>query len=112
MANWVGRNRPWFIRTFPRSIQSVLADYVRDVAPCSGASKCVLTGADWDEVRRRLARVPGIGNFARAEHVAPDLDAITVAVLAGVEGRTARNFRGPRVAPTNDFRCRRRRSSG
>jgi len=90
-----GRNRPWFIRMLLRSIQTVLADCdVRDVRFVLGRIEVRLgSGADWEEVRRRLARVPGIGNFARAEHVAPDLEAITQAVLAGVEGRAARNFR-------------------
>jgi tRNA uracil 4-sulfurtransferase len=90
-----GRNRPWFIRMLVRSIQTVLADCdVRDVRFVLGRIEVRLgPGADWDEVRRRLARLPGIGNFARAEHVAPDLESITKAVLAGVAGRTARNFR-------------------
>jgi len=90
-----GRNRPWFIRMLRRSIETVLEDCdVRDVRFVLGRIEIRLgPGADWEEVRRRLARVPGIGNFARAEHVSPDLDAIAQAVLAGVEGRTARNFR-------------------
>jgi thiamine biosynthesis protein ThiI len=48
---------------------------------------------DWTEVRRRLAGLPGIGNFARATHVAPDVAAIGDAVVAAVAGRPAAAFR-------------------
>ena len=44
--------------------------------------------ADWPEMRARLARLPGIGNFALAHHVVPDLDAMTDGrASAGVAGR-------------------------
>jgi thiamine biosynthesis protein ThiI len=49
--------------------------------------------ANWPEVRRRLAQLPGIGNFAKAVHVAPDLNAISDAVAAAVAGRSAATFR-------------------
>src|SRR3990172_2689233 len=49
--------------------------------------------AQWEEIRARLSRLPGIGNFSRATYVAPSLDAIANAVAEAVVGRTAKNFR-------------------
>ena len=44
-------------------------------------------------MRARLSRLPGIGNFSRATHVLPDVDAITAAVVSAVAGRTTGSFR-------------------
>src|SRR5262249_36107624 len=49
--------------------------------------------ADWAEVRGRLARLPGIGNFSQALRVAPNLDAIAAGVMAGIEGLPHTTFR-------------------
>ena len=64
-----GRNRPWFI-TMLRALDS------RAACPTSTSSTRGIVlgrievrlgpGADWEEVRARLARLPGIGNFSRA----------------------------------------------
>jgi thiamine biosynthesis protein ThiI len=90
-----GRNRPWFINTLVRTIRLALADLdVRSVRPLVGRIIVDLgPGAEWLEVRSRLERLPGIGNFARATRVDPDLDAIAACVLSGIEGRPARTFR-------------------
>jgi thiamine biosynthesis protein ThiI len=90
-----GRNRPWFIRLLVRSIERQLADLdVIDVGALVGRIIVRLgPAADWPEVRRRLALLPGIGNFALATHVPPDLDAIGDAVVAAVAGRSAPSFR-------------------
>jgi thiamine biosynthesis protein ThiI len=90
-----GRNRPWFIRLLIRSIERLLADLgVIDVRIMVGRIIVRLpSDDDWPEVRRRLARLPGIGNFARAAHVPPDLGAISDAVAAAVDGRSAPSFR-------------------
>jgi thiamine biosynthesis protein ThiI len=92
-----GRNRPWFTNTLVRSIKAVLAGLdVRDARPVVGRIVIRLGpngDAQWDEIRDRLSRLPGIGNFARAMHVVPDLDAIADAVAAGSVGRTAKSFR-------------------
>jgi thiamine biosynthesis protein ThiI len=90
-----GRNRPWFIRLLIRSMEKVLADLgVVDVRIMVGRIIVRLrSDADWPEVRRRLAQLPGIGNFGKAVHVRPDLDAITEAVAAAVAGREAASFR-------------------
>ena len=65
---------------------------MRDVRPMVG--RIVITlgpegDAQWDEIRARLSHLPGIGNFARATHVAPDLDAIASAVAEAARERMA-----------------------
>ena len=80
-----------------RSITAALHGLdVRDVRPLVG--RIVIHArtarrAQWDEIRERLSRLPGIGNFARATHVAPDLDAIASAVAAACPAGAARSFR-------------------
>lgn len=90
-----GRNRPWFIRTLVRGIRSALSGLsVSDVRALVG--RIVITFDDpdqWPEICARLARLPGIGNFALAHHVAPALEAIGEAVAARVAGRSATSFR-------------------
>jgi thiamine biosynthesis protein ThiI len=90
-----GRNRPWFLHTLVRSIRAVLAGQdIVSVRPMVGRIIIRLgPRADWDEIRVRLLRLPGIGNFARATHVVPELEAIAAAVAEAVRGRTAKNFR-------------------
>jgi thiamine biosynthesis protein ThiI len=81
-----GRNRPWFLNTLVRNIREALAglDVVK-VQPLMGRIGIRLgPGADWMEVRDRLWKLPGIGNFSRATHTAPDIDAIISGVIAGL----------------------------
>jgi thiamine biosynthesis protein ThiI len=90
-----GRNRPWFITMLLRSIRTLLADLdVVHTRLVLGRIEVRLgSGADWDEVRARLARLPGIGNFSRALRVAPDLDAIAAGVMSGIDGLPRATFR-------------------
>ena len=96
-----GKNRPWFTSMLVRTIESSLAGLdVIDVRPMVG--RIVIrfgpgASSQWDEIRARLSRLPGIGNFSRATHVVPDLDAIATATAAAAaeiaaEGGT-RTFR-------------------
>jgi thiamine biosynthesis protein ThiI len=48
---------------------------------------------EWAEVRDRLAGLPGIGNFARATHMPPDLELISAAIVTSLAGRPAVPFR-------------------
>jgi len=90
-----GRNRPWFINTLVRTIRAALRGLdVSSVRSMVGRIIIRLGPRDqWEEVRDRLARLPGIGNFAQATHVAPDLAAITAAVVEAVRGRPTVSFR-------------------
>jgi thiamine biosynthesis protein ThiI len=81
-----GKNRPWFTSMLVRTIGSALKGLdVVDVRPMVGRIVIRFGPAadgQWDEVRARLSRMPGIGNFSRATHVIPDLDAIATATAA------------------------------
>jgi tRNA uracil 4-sulfurtransferase len=90
-----GQNRPWFINTLVRVIRAALMD-LRVSRVKSLVGRIVITldhQDDWPEVKARLARVPGISNFALTRRLPPDLDAITAAAVAGVAGRSAASFR-------------------
>ena len=90
-----GRNRPWFVTTLVRNIRQALDGLeVRDVRFVLGRLEVrVASDADWPEVRARLARLPGIGNFSRATHARLDLDALGDAIVAAVAGATPASFR-------------------
>jgi thiamine biosynthesis protein ThiI len=90
-----GRNRPWFVAALVRTIRRALAGLdVRGVRFVFGRLEVRLGPAsDWAEVRARLSRLPGIGNFSHATHVALDLDVIADAVVAAVAGLSTGSFR-------------------
>ncbi len=90
-----GRNRPWFIRALVRTIRALLSDLdVVHVAPVSGRIELRFQSEDhWPEVRARLARLPGIANFARAVHVPADVEVMATTVLEGLRGLPPRRFR-------------------
>ena len=92
-----GKNRPWFVSMLVRSIRTALKGLdVRDVRPMVGRIVVRLDSSDdkqWEEIRDRLSRLPGIGNFSRATHVGPDLEQIASAVAGAVVGRKAASFR-------------------
>jgi thiamine biosynthesis protein ThiI len=91
-----GRNRPWFIHTLVRSIRTALwgLSVVRVRALVGRVIISFRDDGDWPEMKIRLQRLPGIGNFALARHVQPELGAITAAVLASVVGvPTPESFR-------------------
>ncbi|MEZ5320318.1 MAG: tRNA uracil 4-sulfurtransferase ThiI [Vicinamibacterales bacterium] len=90
-----GKNRPWFMSTLVRNVKSALAGLgVESVRIVVGRIEIRhRSDADWGEIRARLARVPGIGNFARALFVEPDLDRIADVVVEAVRGRSAASFR-------------------
>ena len=90
-----GRNRPWFIKTLIRTLKNALVDLdmvsIRNVL---GRLEIQFgPSVDWDDVRARLARLPGIGNFSVATRVPSDLEAITDGVLRSIAGRTTGSFR-------------------
>ena len=93
-----GRNRPWFVSMLVRTVTSLLRGLdVQSVKPVVGRLIVRLGpegGAQWDEIRTRLSRLPGIGNFALATHVEPDLELIANATAEAVSSQPApRSFR-------------------
>jgi thiamine biosynthesis protein ThiI len=90
-----GRNRPWFLNTLLRNIASALRGLDAGKPRHLMGRIAIPLGpeADWAEVRDRLARLPGIGNFTLATHVPADLEAIASGVLDAVRGRSTGSFR-------------------
>jgi thiamine biosynthesis protein ThiI len=90
-----GRNRPWFINMLVRTIGTALNGLdVLNIRSMLGRIVIELgPEVDWTEVRTRLAPLPGIGNFANATHVAPDIDLICNGVVNAVRGRPMTTFR-------------------
>src|SRR5262245_3593475 len=100
-----GRNRPYFVRRLLDHVMRVTADL--PVGPIGRASARLLLPlrdpAAWPEVRRRLAHVFGLANFALAwEHPLPSRDpddaaaaveALGAAILAQLDGPPATSFR-------------------
>jgi thiamine biosynthesis protein ThiI len=90
-----GRNRPWFIHTLVRTLRLVLCGLgPHEVRSLIGRIVITLPAdVDWPEVRRRLACVPGISNFARANALPMDVSAMAETIVPHLSGRTARSFR-------------------
>jgi tRNA uracil 4-sulfurtransferase len=90
-----GRNRPWFVTRLVRNIREALADMdVQEVRALMGRIEIVLgAGADWEAIRERLARVFGIGNFARAGRAGLNVDDIATEILADLGDQETGTFR-------------------
>ena len=90
-----GKNRPWFVARLVQNLREALSDLdIARVRVLMGRIEVVLgPGADWPTVRGRLARVFGIGNFARAGRAALDVDAIAREILADLDATDPRSFR-------------------
>ena len=58
----------------------------------------------WDAARERVARVFGIGNFARAGRAPLDIEAIAAAILQDLGPDMPRSFRCRRGVPTSGSR--------
>lgn len=93
-----GRNRPFFVSRLVRNLREATEGAgVREVRPVLGRVELVLESADaWPEVRDRVSRVFGVGNFARADRAPADLDALGDAIVGALQGPepvTATSFR-------------------
>lgn len=90
-----GKNRPWFVARLVRNIKEATRDLdVRDVRALQGRIELVLgDGTAWDTARDRVARVFGIGNFARAGRAPLDVDAIATAILKDLGPEDPSSFR-------------------
>jgi thiamine biosynthesis protein ThiI len=90
-----GRNRPWFVARLVRNVREALSDLdVRRVHALMGRIEVVLgAGTEWPVIRERLARVFGIGNFARAGRAPLDVEAIAAEILADLGDQQTESFR-------------------
>jgi thiamine biosynthesis protein ThiI len=90
-----GRNRPWFVARLVRNIREATADLgVKQVRAIVGRIEIVLDDrAEWSVMRERLAKVPGIGNFAKAGSAPLDVDAIAAEILRDLDPIDPRSFR-------------------
>ena len=90
-----GKNRPWFISRLVRHVKLAMADLdVREVRSIMGRIEVVLgPGVSWELAKERLRHVFGIANFAVARRTTPDLDVLTTALLADLQGRAPKHFR-------------------
>jgi thiamine biosynthesis protein ThiI len=89
------RNRPHFVARLVRNIEAAVSDLpVRRVMPLPGRLLVELVDENfWPELHKRLAHVMGIANYARANRVALDIDAITEEVVHALEGKPFESFR-------------------
>ncbi|HUF23641.1 MAG TPA: tRNA uracil 4-sulfurtransferase ThiI [Vicinamibacterales bacterium] len=84
-----GRNRPYFVARLVRNLREATKDAgVPFVRVLNGRFEMELApGADIDEVRDRVSRVFGVGNYARAGRTGVDLDQIGREIIDGLKGR-------------------------
>lgn len=90
-----GNNRPWFVSRLARNLRTATKGAgVREVRVLMGRLELVLEeGADWDAVRRRVANVFGVANFARASTAPLDVDVIARQILEDLGDRQTDTFR-------------------
>jgi thiamine biosynthesis protein ThiI len=90
-----GKNRPWFVARLVRNLRAALSDLdVKAVRVLMGRIEIVLgPGAEWSVARDRLARVFGVGNFAKAGRAPLDVEAIAAAILDDLGDTNTSTFR-------------------
>ena len=90
-----GRNRPYFMSRLVRNLREATAGAgVTYVRVLNGRLEMELdASANADEVKRRVSRVFGVGNFASAARSGLDLDRLGEEIVEGLRGRKAASFR-------------------
>ena len=85
-----GRNRPWFIERLVGNLRTATADLdVVRVRALMGRLELVLgPDADWDAVKRRVAKTFGVANFARAQRAGRSIDELSTSVLDELASQT------------------------
>src|SRR5262245_10752379 len=90
-----GKNRPWFLGRLVRNLRRAVADLdVTAVRALMGRIEIVLgLGASREEVGERIRHTFGIANFSYAARAEPDIEILSAAILADLEGRHCASFR-------------------
>jgi tRNA uracil 4-sulfurtransferase len=90
-----GKNRPMFIRRLGENLRAATRGLgVKEIRRLTGRLVLILSpAAAVDEIRRQVAQVPGIVNFALAYRTPLQLDILKEAILQALAGRTFRTFR-------------------
>ncbi|HSF32760.1 MAG TPA: tRNA uracil 4-sulfurtransferase ThiI [Candidatus Tectomicrobia bacterium] len=90
-----GKNRPMFVRRLAENLRAATQGLgVKEVRRLTGRLVLVLSPtAALEEVRRQVAQVPGIANFALAYRTPLQLKILKDAILQALAGRTFRTFR-------------------
>jgi tRNA uracil 4-sulfurtransferase len=90
-----GKNRPMFVRRLAENLQAATQGLgVKEVRRLTGRLVLMLSPtAAVGEIRRQVAQVPGIANFALAYRTPLALGTLQEAILRALAGRTFRTFR-------------------
>jgi tRNA uracil 4-sulfurtransferase len=90
-----GKNRPMFVRRLGDNLRAATAGLgVKEVRRLTGRLVLMLTPtAALEDIRRQVANVPGIANFALAYRTPLQLEILQEAILQALSGRTFRTFR-------------------
>jgi tRNA uracil 4-sulfurtransferase len=89
-----GKNRPMFVRRLGENLRTATQGLgVKEVRRLTGRLALMLTpSAAVEEIRQRVAQVPGIANFALAYRTPLQLETLKAAILQALAGRTVQTF--------------------
>ena len=90
-----GKNRPMFVRRLGENLRAATQGLgVKEIRRLTGRLVLMLSPtAAVEDIRRQVAQVPGIVNFALAYRTPLQLDILEQAILQALDGRTFRTFR-------------------
>src|SRR5919108_6377316 len=90
-----GKNRPMFVRRLGENLRAATQGLgVKEVRRLTGRLVLILAPtAAVEEIRRQVAQVPGIANFALAYRTPLQLETLQAAILEALAGRTFQTFR-------------------
>jgi thiamine biosynthesis protein ThiI len=89
-----GKNRPMFVRRLGENLRTATQGLgVKEVRRLTGRLALMLTPtAAVEEIRQRVAQVPGIANFALAYRTPLQMETLKAAILQALAGRTVQTF--------------------
>jgi tRNA uracil 4-sulfurtransferase len=90
-----GKNRPMFVRRLGENLRAATQGLgVKEIRRLTGRLVLMLTpAAAVEEIRRQVAQVPGVVNFALAYRTPLQLSILKEAILQALAGRSFRTFR-------------------